>query len=198
MSLPISVVVPRTKENEAIGLQYCIPSIRDNGPAEIIEEEGDGDLCAKRKAGAAKATQPFLMFVDENIVLYEWTLKKMMLTLEEFKDVAFVYCDARVFAGTGSGRVKSRPWDPTTIQAENYVRIASLMRRELFPSTVDLKDPGGRDIWTALAASGHRGLYIGEVLFEVHENRNVTKKAPDENQVPAKAQGQVIDSADRK
>lgn len=171
MSLPISVVVPRTPEGEATFLQYCMPSIRNNDPAEVIIEEGEGDTCVKRKAGALKATQPFLIFLDENILLYEWAFKKMMATLEEFKNVAFVYSDYRVFSGKTSTKRKSIPWDPASIHSQDYVGIASLMRREAFPATLDLKDPEGRDIWTGMASVGHQGLYISEVLFEVYQDR---------------------------
>lgn len=179
MPLPISIVVPRVNESDAVYLQYCLPSIRDNDPVEIITEEGEGDICAKRKAGALKATQPYLMFVDENVLLYEWVLGKMMRTLDEIKDIAFVYSDCRVFTGKSSGPRKSKPWDAETIHALNYVGIATLMRREAFPLNVNLQDPGGKDIWTAMAVAGHRGLYIGEVLFEIHEDRLSMKGVPD-------------------
>lgn len=171
MVLPISVVVPRTAEGEDLFVQYCLPSIRENDPAEIITELGDGDIAEKRKVGAGKATQPYLIFVDEHIVFYEWAFRKMAQTLDELQDVAFVYCDARRFSGKTSSRQKAQPWDPSTIQSLNYVPIASLMRRELFPREFKMSDPEGKDIWTAMAATGRQGLYIGEVLFEIHDER---------------------------
>lgn len=179
MPLPISVVVPRMLPTDELYMSRCSPSIRENDPIEIIAEEGEGDICARRKSGAAKATQPYLMFVDENMVIYEWALSKMMKTLEQFKDVAFVYCDSRHFTGRKSMLRKSKPWEPAAIKTENFVGLASLMRRETFPMDADLKDPAGQDIWTTLAERGQQGLYISETLFEVHEEeiQEPTKQA---------------------
>ena len=172
MVLPVSIVVPKILPSDRTLITYCLPSVRENDPAEIIVENGEGDACAKRKAGAAKATQPYLLFVDENIFLYEWALKKMKTTLDEFKDISFVYSDTRIFTGKQSSVKKAAAWDAASIKGNDYVRIASLMRREAFPANADLKDPTGRDIWTSMADAGCRGLYIGEVLFEIHEERN--------------------------
>ncbi len=109
-------------------------------------------------------------------MFYEWAFKKMLRTLEEIKDVSFVYCDSRTMIQKGAltarlpGVNKSKPWDPETLKDGNYVHVTSLLRREAFPGfdTVARIAEGG-DLWTTLAAKGHKGLYISEVLFEVHE-----------------------------
>lgn len=169
MALPISVVVPRILASDELYMSRCLPSIRENDPIEIIAEEGEGDICAKRKRGAMKATQPYLIFVDENMVIYEWALSKMMKTLEQFKDIDFVYSDWRQFWGRKSEPRKAKAWDPVTVKTESYIGLASLIRREKFPMEAELKDPAGRDLWNAMADAGRQGLYISERLFEVHE-----------------------------
>lgn len=172
MPLPISVVVPRVKGRESWFDLRCLPSIRENDPAEIIVEDGEDSLCAKRDVGAAKATQPNIIFVEDNVLLYEWALKKMLATLDEIKDVSFVYCDSRTvnkkFTLPRQRLNKGRPWDPETIASDPYVHVTSLLRREAFPGFGAGADDG-RDLWAALAAKGHKGLYISEALFEIHE-----------------------------
>ncbi len=172
MSLPVSVVVPRVKERENWFDLRCLPSIRENDPAEIIIENGDRSLCEKRDAGAAKATQPNIIFVEDNVLLYEWALKKMLATLDEIKDVSFVYCDSRTIRKKGGlpkqGLNKARPWDPEAIAGEKYVHVTSMLRRDAFPGFTP-GDEEGRALWAMLAAKGHKGLYISEALFEIHE-----------------------------
>jgi hypothetical protein len=172
MPLPISVVVPRVKERNSWFELRGLPSIRENDPVEIIVEDGDDSLCAKRDVGAAKATQPNIIFVEDNILLYEWALKKMLATLDEIKDVSFVYCDSRTIHKKGGlpkqGLNKARAWDPATIADENYVHVTSLLRRDSFPG-FGAGSEDGRDLWTTLAMKGHKGLYISEALFEIHE-----------------------------
>jgi len=163
MAKPVSVVVTKSDRSGDWFELRCLPSIRENDPAEIIVENGQGTVLDKRSAGLAKATQPFVLVGREDMVLYEWALGKMAKTLEAIKDVSFVYCDWREVSGRKHSARKAKAWDEKDPEA----CVVALIRREAL-ADLELKDPDGADLWKALAAKGRIGLYIGETLLEVH------------------------------
>jgi glycosyltransferase involved in cell wall biosynthesis len=169
------VVIPHRKDRETWFLQNCLPQVIDNNPAEIIVEDWDGGACEKRNVGAAKSTQPYLIFVDDDSYLYEFALIEMLRALEADPDAMFAYSDARhvmypdVPYPNGNGIRKAMPWDIESLKRGNYVETMSLMRREAFvgfdPSIKRFQD---WDLWLTLASLGHRGTYIPQTLFELH------------------------------
>jgi hypothetical protein len=163
MPKPVSVVVPKSDKSGEWFEFRCLPSIRENDPAEIIVENGQGTELEKRSAGLGKATQPFVLVGREDMVLYEWALGKMAKTLDAIRNVSFVYCDWREVSGKKHTARKAKPWDEKDPEA----CAVALVRRESL-ADLDLKDPNGADIWKALASKGRSGLYIGETLLEIH------------------------------
>lgn len=173
--LPISVVIPHRKDRESWFIQNCLPHVIDNNPAEIIIEDWDGGACEKRNIGAAKATQPYLMFVDDDSYLYEFALVEMLRALEADPGATFAYSDARhvmypdVPYPNGNGIRKAMPWNIESLKHGNYVETMSLMRREAFSGfDSSIKRFQDWDLWLTLARRGHRGIYIPETLFELH------------------------------
>jgi hypothetical protein len=175
VTLPISIVIPHLESRKDFFDRTCLPSVRLNDPAEIIVESGPGNACEKRNAGAAKAAQPFLMFVDDDSKLREGALRTMMDALTTDLGASFAYSDTEMVLYPGipypnpGGRRPARPWSHATLIYGNYVETMSLMKREVFPGF----DPALRrfqdwDVWLTLAEQGHRGVYIPEVLFELH------------------------------
>lgn len=173
--LPVSVVIPHRKDREDWFIKNCLPQVIENNPAEIITEDWEGGACEKRNIGAAKATQPYLLFVDDDSFLYEFALADMYRALEADKGATFAYSDARhvMYPGVpypnGDGVRKAMPWDFETLKRGNYVETMSLMRREAFigfDSTI--KRFQDWDLWLTLGSKGHRGIYIPKTLFELH------------------------------
>lgn len=173
--LPISVVIPHRKEREEWFQKYCLPQVWENNPAEVIIEDWDGGACEKRNIGATKATQPYLMFVDDDSFLYEFALVEMMRALEATPAATFAYCDARhvMYPGipypNGHGVRKAMPWDLDSLKRGNYVETMSLMRREAFPGfDSGIKRFQDWDLWLTLSSKGCKGVYIPQTLFELH------------------------------
>jgi glycosyltransferase involved in cell wall biosynthesis len=175
MPLPVSVVVPHQKRRERWFLDRCMPSIRLNDPAEIIVEGWEGGACEKRNAGAAKATQPFLMCVDDDSVLLPDALSRLLGAMDGDPGASFAYSDTLMVLYPGvpypnpAGVRRARPWCPEALKGGNYVETMSLVRRADFPGF----DPALRrfqdwDLWLTMAALGRRGVYVPEVLFELH------------------------------
>lgn len=155
--------------------EVCLPSVVDNRPAEIILEDGPGNACEKRNSGALKASQPFLLFVDDDAKLRPECISTMLSALEADAGAAFAYSDTEMILYPGieyplpPGRRNSQTWNPGTIIWGNYVETTSLVRRHVFPGF----DPAIRrfqdwDVWLRMSKDGRRGTYIHEVLFELH------------------------------
>lgn len=186
MSLPVSVVVPHQQSRSVWFREKCLASIERNHPAEIIIEDYDGGACAKRNSGAAKATQPYLMLVDDDSVLYGNCLPEMFEALEHDKKASFAYSDTTMVLYPGvdyphpAGVRKARAWDVPSLKNGNYIETMSLMRRDVFPGF----DPAIKrfqdwDVWLTLAARGHYGVYIEKVLFELHHfDAGITASVP--------------------
>jgi len=173
--LPISVVIPHRKERGDWFRQHCLPQVQNNNPAEILIEDWDGGACEKRNIGALKASQPFLLFVDDDSKLYEGALAHMLRALEEDQGAAFAYSDALhvTYPGVpypnGDGVRRAMPWNVESLRNGNYVETMSLLRREIFPGFDSrIRRFQDWDLWLTLAGRGSRGTYVPKVLFELH------------------------------
>lgn len=160
--LPISVVVIHDKRHEERFISNCLPQIRENNPAEIIIEDGDGTLLEKRKAAIEKVTQPYLMFVDDQYYLYEFALSEMYRALIADPEAAFSCCDLyglypRVNGSNVCMKRRGRVWMPD--ENGHYVETMGVMRRP----ALDNFDPS-----PGCVEPGQRGIYIARVLFELH------------------------------
>jgi glycosyltransferase involved in cell wall biosynthesis len=184
--LPISIVVPHVKRRAKFFASKCLPQIKKNNPAQIIVEDWEGGACQKRNVGAAKATQPYLLFVDDDSILHDQALSSMLEVLEKDAGAAFAYSDAvhvhypGVECPTPPGIRRGHPWDPNTLKNGNYVETMSLMRRNLFPgfdsSIARFQD---WDLWLTMAEKGYRGVYIPKVLFELHHiDKGISASVP--------------------
>jgi glycosyltransferase involved in cell wall biosynthesis len=175
MTLPISVVIPHQLCRQAFFDEKCLPSVWANGPTQVIVESGPGNACEKRNAGAEKAVQPYLVFVDDDSILRENAFRMMLSALEKDPGASFAYCDTELVNYPDvpyprrPGKRSAKPWDLKSLRKANYIDTTSLMRRGVFPGF----DPLIRrfqdwDVWLTLAKRGHYGIYIPKVLFEQH------------------------------
>ena len=67
--LPISVIVPLSKNRRSFFENFVLPLIEANNPVEIIVNDDEGRAPKKRNDGFKKSTQPFLFFCDDDILL---------------------------------------------------------------------------------------------------------------------------------
>jgi glycosyltransferase involved in cell wall biosynthesis len=173
--LPISVIIPHRQARGDWFRRNCLPQVIENNPAEIIIEDWEGGACEKRNIGAAKASQPFLMFVDDDSYLYEFALVEMLRALKTDPGATFAYSDARHVKYPGipypneNGIRRAMPWNVKALKNGNYVETMSLLRREAFPGfDSKMKRFQDWDLWLTLSEKGHRGVYIPQTLFELH------------------------------
>jgi glycosyltransferase involved in cell wall biosynthesis len=173
--LPISVVIPHRLDRKEWFQKNCLPQVVKNNPAEIIIEDWEGGACEKRNIGAARASQEYLIFIDDDSLLYDGTLSEMITALEADPGATFAYSDARhvMYPGipypNGNGVRKAMDWNLESLRRGNYVETMSLMRREAFIGfDSNIKRFQDWDLWLTLAAKGHRGIYIPKTLYELH------------------------------
>jgi hypothetical protein len=174
MTLPVSVVVTAIPSRRWFLERHCLPSVAANHPAEVLVEAGRGSAAEKRNRGAARATAPYLLFVDDDDELGPTCLSTLLDVLEKEPGCGFSYCDhrRRVWPGVGYPSlrrqflVRGRPFDAEVLRRVNYISNTSLMRRALFPGY----DPSlsrflDWDLWLRMAARGIAGRYVPLPLF---------------------------------
>lgn len=173
MPLPISIVIPHMKSRSWFFRRFALPTMRMNDPEAVIIEDWEGGACAKRNAGAAKATSPYIIFVDDDTLLAEDCLRKMLAALEETPSAGFAYSGYTgiVLPGvrfqTGENYVmKSQPYDLAKLRKSNFIDTTSLLRRSLFPGfDTNLERLQDWDLWLTLAGRGIHGTFIDDRLF---------------------------------
>lgn len=168
--LPISVIVPHVPWREVFFKERCLPSIEQNNPKEIIIIEGhDIGSNAARNKGARISSQPYILFCDDDVVLLDGALKKMMSAIDNSDGVGFAYSDSyeiwpdkkevSVFVAGG--------FDPERLRVESYISIVSLMRKEVFPGFDEsVRRMQDWDLWLTVVGRGVKGVYIAEPLYE--------------------------------
>lgn len=176
--LPVSVVIPHLRRRAEFFQRFCLPSIESNRPAEILIEENDGGdprlASVYRNQGAKRATQPFIMFADDDVIYGADYLSILLDALEKNPSAAYAYGD---YAGVTMPNVrttlppvffvKASSFDPNLLRRENYINTSALIRREVFCGfDENLARFQDWDLWLSLLAKGHHGVYVeGTRLF---------------------------------
>lgn len=173
--LPVSVVVPHIRPRWKFFQERCLPSILTNEPRQIIVESGEGGACEKRNRGAGSVHQPYLYFVDDDSILRTHCLLKLLQALEADAGAAFAYCDTTMVLykdipyPNPEGLRQAKPWSLDALYDGNYVETMSLFRRDLFPGFDSMiKRFQDWDLFLTMGAAGLRGIYVPQLLFELH------------------------------
>ena len=194
MSLPISVVIPHVQSRKDFLRRFCLPSVEANKPAEILVEpnSGGGTGAHWRNVGASKATQPFLFFCDDDIILAVDCLEKLLHALVWApQGVRYCYCDLMSISLPGGHQFGDQPvaickgaeWTPHDVRRGSVCSSMILIERDAFPGfdgTLEQLDDW--DLCLTLLERGARGLRFPEVLLYafyldqgVSNRRNIVK-----------------------
>ena len=180
MTLPISVVIPHVQSRGDFLRRFCLPSVQANLPAEILVEpnSGGGTGAHWRNVGASKASQPFLFFCDDDVILAVDCLSRLLkaLTFASPK-VKYAYCDFVSISYPGSHRFGDQPvdfclsreWTPHDLRRGSICSSMILIARESF-SGFDgtLKQLDDWDLCLTLLERGVEGLRVPETLFHAY------------------------------
>lgn len=172
--LPVTVVVPLLSRRERWFEQYTRPSIEANRPAEVIVVRDVRPASRARNQGIARAKSEFVICVDDDEILAEDCLSKMIRALKGHPEASFAYCDYLRVNRTGIPGIgpfyvhRARPFDARALINGNYIDTTSLVRREDHPGWDERLDcvHDDWDLWLTMVAQGRTGVYVPEILFQ--------------------------------
>lgn len=143
--LPISVIVPLSKNRRTFFYNMVLPLIEANNPNEIIIVDDKGSAPKKRNDGFKKSTQPYIFFCDDDVLLPSNLLEKFFNELkslenEGFKEYGYIYCGYKGIVlhpeshpMKGNFEIKSQEFDGEKLKRGNYISTMSLINKKHFP-----------------------------------------------------------------
>jgi len=130
----------------------------------FLEEENRG-AAAARNYGARLAKGEFLIFCDADIVMEPAMLESMRSALKDNPTASFCYSSFI----WGKKKFMLWPYDAEKLKTRPYINIASLIKREHFPGFDEtLKRFQDWDLWLTMAARGHGGVWLNQILYRVN------------------------------
>ena len=110
----------------------------------------------------------YTLFSDSDVIWHPGALDKLVDALDESGE-AYAYCDY----GKGSlGTWVAGEWSEKRLLAANFISTMSVIRTEVLkgfpwpPFDEKIERLQDWDLWLSLLASGYRGTYVPEVLFD--------------------------------
>lgn len=180
--LPISVIVPHQRSRKDFFFRYCLPSIQANDPEEVVVVENDGSLgsgAAFRNDGAKRAKAPFLFFADDDLILANDCLKRLLLALWYHYDPAVRYSysdyvavtmpEARRIHEHAVSVVKTSEFARSTARTGSICSSMILIDRASFCGFDEtLRQLDDWDLVLTLLERGVNGVRVPETLFHAY------------------------------
>lgn len=172
--LPVSVIVPLIEKRKRFFYDFVYPMIKTNNPYEIIIiDNEDVGVQEKRNMGAAKATQEFIFFCDDDIVLPSGYLALLHETLVDNPQYGYAYTDYQaivmypdIHPKKANYYNKSREFDEELLKINNYISTMSLIRKNIFPGfDTSINRLQDWDVWLGLLNKGIIGKYVNNTGF---------------------------------
>jgi glycosyltransferase involved in cell wall biosynthesis len=171
--LPISVIIPLSPKRREFFNQFVLPMIEANNPVEIIINDNEGSAPKKRNEGFKKATQPFVFFCDDDIVMPKNMLFLMWDRLKNNTDKGYAYCGYHgivlhpdTHPMRGNFQIPSMPFNGNRLKQGNYISTMSLIRKDVFPMfDENLKRLQDWDIFLTMLKNGVEGVFLPETFF---------------------------------
>jgi len=171
--IPVSVIVPLSKSREAFFNGFILPLLKANNPAEIIINDAEGSAPKKRNDGFKHATQKYVFFCDDDILLSSNHLKTLVEVLETIPEKGYAYTgydgivlNPKSHPLKGNFTIKSQPFSPEALRKGNYISTMSLIRKEISPQ-FDESLPRFQDwsLYLTLLEKGITGIYVDNFRF---------------------------------
>lgn len=187
MTKPVTVVIPTMERRAKFLEENCLPSVKANEPKQISVLGGERPANVKRNEGARNATEPYLFFCDDDVVLMPDCLEKYLAALEVDPKAAFAYGGFKhvVYEGISFPLSSSvqlpGAWDPNRLKARNYISMMSLIRKDKFPGfDEELRRFEDWDLWLTILEAGGHAVYVNQVLHESHHfDKGLTVTEPE-------------------
>ncbi len=177
--LPIAVCVPVKQSRIEFFESMCLPSIRKQN-VEVIQTNHKTELGPneKRNRMARKSDTEFLFFCDDDCILPDGFLAKLLDELRSVSDdrVGYVYTDFKAvvldpkFHPKGETHFhKAKPFSAVELKKANFISSMVLIKRSVFPEFDEtLESYSDWDLFLELLEQGIHGKYVPEISFEKH------------------------------
>lgn len=117
---------------------------------------------AARNYGFQKSVGEYVVFIDADLELREDFLQKLLEALRHNPQSAYVYPSFRY----GKKSFPLYEFNAEKMQKDNFVSIASLIRRETFPGFDEsLKRFQDWDLWLTMLEQGNVGTWVPQFLY---------------------------------
>jgi glycosyltransferase involved in cell wall biosynthesis len=179
--LPISVIIPLSKKRRDFFNNFVLPLIEANNPKEIIVNDNEGSAPKKRNEGFRKASQPYLFFCDDDIILPANALERLYEDLvrnQKRSDVkiGYSYCGyhgivlhPETHPMRGNFEIPSKPFDASALRQANYISTMTLINKEVFPGfDENLKRLQDWDIFLTMLKNGINGVFVPDIKFHAY------------------------------
>jgi len=171
--LPISVIIPLSKNRRDFFETMTLPLIEANNVNEIIINDDDGRAPKKRNNGFKKSTQPFIFFCDDDILLPSDYIESLYNTLIKNPEVDFAYTGYHGIVLHpeshpigGNFQIPNIEFSLNALKRGNYISTMTLMRREVFPMfDENLKRLQDWDMWLTICKNGGKGILVPNLTF---------------------------------
>lgn len=181
--LPISVIIPLSKNRRAFFNNFVLPLIEANNVNEIIINDNEGRAPKKRNDGFDKSTQPFIFFCDDDIMLPANYLQDCYNILNKHPEISFAYTGyigivlhPETHPMRGNFSIPNVPFNAQQLMQGNYISTMSLVRREAFPRFDEgLKRLQDWDLWLTIVRNGGRGMLVpNQQYFAYYLDQGIT------------------------
>lgn len=138
---------------------------------------------AARNFGFSKSSGQYVFFCDSDVIFLKIdALEKMLNTLENNKDKAYVYSSFKF----GWKTFKLFPFNAEKLKKHNYISTMSLIRRSALEKLVAPNSPFDSvlkkfqdwDLWLALLKVGETGIFIDEILWQAKTGGTMSNWLP--------------------
>jgi glycosyltransferase involved in cell wall biosynthesis len=171
--LPVSVIVPLSKSRREFFNNMTLPLIEANEVIEIIVNDSEGLAPKKRNDGFAKATQEFVFFCDDDILLPANYIESLYKALQKHPECDFAYSGyhgivlhPETHPIHGNFEIPAIEFNPNALKYGNYISTMTLVRRDKFPMFDEsLKRLQDWDIWLTMVERGSKGILVPSVTF---------------------------------
>jgi glycosyltransferase involved in cell wall biosynthesis len=171
--LPVSVIVPLSKNRREFFNNMVLPLLEANNPNEIIINDNEGNAPKKRNEGFEKSTQPFTFFCDDDILLPADYIECLLRALQKHPEVGFAYTGYHGIVLHpeshpihGNYEIPAIEFSAQALKYGNYISTMSLMRRELFPMfDENLKRLQDWDVFLTMVERGVKGILVPSQTF---------------------------------
>lgn len=168
MAPRVAVVIPLRATDEVLPQTTAsleAQSFRDFSVTVIKSEHSAG---TNRNEGARRTKSEFLLFLDADVALQPTFLEDMVLALDAYPAASYAYCSYER-AGYLTGRVWSEPFNPITLERDNYISTMSLIRRKHFVGfNEELDRLQDWELWLRMLDAGYTGVLVDGIGFTAY------------------------------